>query len=91
MIRIVIENVFLFLLPTLLYVTWIAFQKNKWPGLWTVLKGAPLIKLFSTGAILMVTTLALFSSREGNKPGDAYQPPIFKDGRIEPGHRTTPP
>lgn len=91
MIRIVIENVFLFLLPTLLYVTWVAFEKNHWPGLWAVVRQAPLVKLFAAGTVLMLTTLALFSSREGNKPGDAYRPQIFKDGQIERGQRESAP
>ena len=91
MIRIVVENVFVFLLPSLLYVTWIAFKLNTWPGLGSILKDAPLVTLFALGGFLMLSTLALISSREGNSPGDAYQPPIFRAGHIEPGHRTSPP
>ncbi|MBX9684298.1 MAG: hypothetical protein K2X41_10955 [Hyphomicrobium sp.] len=91
MIRIVVENLFFFLLPTLFYITWIAFKSNTWPGLGSILKDAPLVTLFALGVLLMLMTLAVLSSREGNRPGDAYQPPIFKDGHIEPGHRTSPP
>lgn len=88
MIRIVIENVFFFLLPTLAYIAFIAFKTNRWPGLGTVMKGAPLLKLFAAGAALMVTTLIAFSSTSGGRPGDTYQPPVFKDGHVEPGHST---
>ncbi len=87
MIRIVIENIFFFLLPALVYIAWVAFQRNDWPGLGTVLREAPLLKLFVLGAALMLTTLVAFSTRTRNTPGDAYEPAIFKDGRLEPGHK----
>ncbi len=87
MIRIVIENVFFFLLPTLAYLLWIAFKRNDWPGVWPVLKDAPLTILFVLGASLMLTTLVAFSSRSHNQPGETYAPPVFKDGQLEPGHK----
>jgi cytochrome c biogenesis protein CcdA len=86
MIRILIENMFFFLLPTLGYIAWVAFEKDDWPGLWEVLKGAPLVRLFVAGAALMLLTVALFASRSHNEPEDVYVPPVYKDGRIEPGH-----
>lgn len=86
MMRIVIENFFFFLLPTLLYLVWIAFQRNDWPGLGTVLRQAPLLYLFVAGAALMLSILVMFSSRSHNGPGDGYAPPIYKDGKLEPGH-----
>ncbi len=86
MIRIVIENIFVFLLPALVYIAWIAFSRNDWPGIWHVLKEAPLLYLFLIGAGLMFATLVAFSSRSHNAPGEAYVPPVFKDGHVEPGH-----
>lgn len=86
MIRIVIENIFFFLLPTLLYVTWFAFSENQWPGLWNVLRNAPLAKLFVTGAVLMLATLVLLSTRSPNNPHDVYVPPVFDGGTLKPGH-----
>ena len=47
MIRIVIENIFLFMLPTVLYLAWVAFTENEWAGLPTVIREAPLLRLFS--------------------------------------------
>lgn len=90
MIRIVIENVFVFLLPTLVYIGWIAFVRNDWPGLGTVLKEAPLVRLFILGALLMLTTLVLFASGHRNKPGQSYVPPTFDDGKLNPGHAADP-
>ena len=86
MIRIVIENIFFFLLPSLLYLAWIAFQRDDWPGIGAVVRTAPLVYLFVAGAALMLTVLVVFSSRSHNQPDDVYVPPIFKDGRVQPGH-----
>lgn len=90
MIRIVIENLFFFLLPTLIYVAWMAFKHNEWPGLWTVLRRAPLVLLFILGAALMLLTLAVLSTRSGNSPDSVYVPPSVRDGVVMPGHRATP-
>lgn len=85
MIRIVLENIFFFLLPTLFYLAYIAFKRDDWPGLWQVLKAAPLVQLFTLGAAIMIGTLVLFSSRGGHKPGEAYTPPSYQDGKLDPG------
>lgn len=90
MIRIVIENVFVFLIPTLVYVGWIAFVRNDWPGIGAVLKDAPLVRLFVLGAVLMLSTLVLFASRDRNEPGQSYVPPTFDDGKLNPGHAAQP-
>ena len=86
MIRIVIENIFLFMLPTVLYLAWVAFTENEWAGLPTVIREAPLLRLFVAGAALMLATLVTFSSRSHNNPHDVYVPPSIEDGKIEPGH-----
>jgi hypothetical protein len=94
MIRIVIENVLLFLLPTLLYVAWILMtrrQQTSGPDAEAshstkLLDDAPLIWIFAAGAVLVVVTLVAFESPTGGKPGQHYVPPSYKDGHIEPGH-----
>jgi hypothetical protein len=91
MIRIVIENIFLFMLPTILYLAWVAFTENEWAGLPTVVREAPLVRLFVAGAALMLGTLVTFSSRSHNSPQDVYVPPSVEDGRIAPGHTLPPP
>lgn len=86
MIRIVIENMLLFLLPTLIYVAYIFLKrrmdgdKNK-----NLLDDAPLIWLCAAGAALVIITLIFFADTSGGKPGQAYQPPVFRDGKIQPG------
>lgn len=90
MIRIVIENLFIFLLPTILYVGWVAFRRNDWPGLFTVLRNAPLVYLFISGAAMMLIALLAFSTRTGHKPGEGYVPPSFDGGKFQPGHSAPP-
>lgn len=93
MIRIVIENVFFFLLPTLFYIAWVAFREDEWSGIAATMRDAPLLRLFIVGAVLMLTTLVAFSTRTYNAPDDVYVPQSMQDGKLEPGRtiRATPP
>jgi hypothetical protein len=93
MIRIVVENLLLFLLPTFVYVAWILMTREETSGPDSttsspsdIFLDAPLLWLFSTGAILVVVTLIAFGSTSGGKPGQHYEPSSVKDGRIEPSH-----
>lgn len=84
--RIVIENILLFLLPTAIYIAYIYLTREEKPEAKRVLDDAPLLWLFVIGAILVIVTLITFGSTSGGKPGQVYVPPTVKDGRIEPGH-----
>ena len=86
MIRIVVENILLFLLPTIVYIAFIYLTREEKPGASSVLDDAPLIWLFLAGAVIVVVVLVTFGSRTGGIPGQTYTPPSLKDGRIEPGH-----
>ncbi len=86
MIRILIENLFFFLLPSLLYLAYIAFIRNDWPGLRAVIRDAPLLKLFATGTALMIAALAVFSTKSGHDPSEAYTPPSYSDGNLNSGN-----
>ena len=90
MTRIVIENIFFFMLPTFLYIVWVAFRDDEWAGLPTIVSRAPLLRLFFAGAVLMLGTLIVFSSRSDNSPRDVYVPPSVEDGKVEPGHSIHP-
>ena len=46
MIRIVIENILLFLLPTIVYVAYVYMTRDEKPGATRVLDDAPLVWLF---------------------------------------------
>lgn len=95
MIRIVLENVLLFFLPTLVYLAYVALTREKAPagadGTATpgrqqgLLDDAPLLYLFAAGVALVLATLVFFGSTSGGKPDQVYHPPVIKDGRVEPG------
>ncbi len=85
MIRIIVENVLLFLAPTVCYLVYVALTRPDAKGGVAALDDAPLIWLFAAGAALVLVTLLFFSSTSGGLPGQSYQPPVIKDGRIEPG------
>lgn len=96
MIRTVVENLLLFLLPTFIYVAWVLFRRSRDESgkdeadtshpITRALDDAPLLWLFASGALIVIVTLAVFGSSSGGKPGQQYQPSVLKDGRIEPGH-----
>ena len=83
MIRLVIENILLFLLPTAVYVIFVAVTRSD--NKQAVLDGAPLAWLMLAGTLVVVIVLTAFGSNTGGKPGQAYVPPSMKDGHIEPG------
>ncbi len=83
MIRVVIENIVLFLLPTALYALYVAATRgDAHKG---ILDEAPLAWLMLTGTVLVFVVLAAFGSNTGGTPGQHYEPPSMKDGHIEPG------
>ena len=94
MIRIVIENLLLFLLPTLVYLAYTIVMRGQ-AGNDTrghagtgasILDDAPLLWLFVAGAALVIVTLIAFGSTSGGRPEQGYEPPVLKDGHIQPGH-----
>lgn len=86
MIRVIIENVLLFLLPTAMYVGYVLLMRRGATSAGEEINDAPLVWLFVAGAALVVATLAFYGSTSGGKPGQVYVPPQVKDGRITPGH-----
>lgn len=86
MIRIVAETIFIFLLPTLAYFTYVMLTRPKEDAGARVVEEAPLLWLFAAGAFLAVASLVALNSGSGGKPGQAYEPAILRDGHIEPGH-----
>ena len=83
MIRIVIENILLFLLPTVVYVIYVAATRDS--NHKGIFDGAPLAWLMLAGSALVILVLATFGSDTRGRPGQSYVPPSMKDGRIEPG------
>ena len=85
MIRIVIENILLFLLPTAMYVAYVLLTRRA-TSAGTIVNDAPLVWLFVTGALIVAATLIYYgTTTPGGRPDQSYTPPRMKDGRIEPG------
>jgi hypothetical protein len=85
MIRVVVENIVLFLLPTAIYVIFMLLTRKP-DAKNGVLDEAPFFWLMFAGTSLVFIVLIAFGSTSGGKPGQAYVPPsMAKDGHIEPG------
>ena len=85
MMRLLVENAVLFLLPSALYFGYVALVRGPKPAGAGTLNDAPVIWLMIGGAMLVVFTLVAFSTSDGGKPGEAYTPAVLKNGQIEPG------
>ena len=87
MIRVVIENILLFLLPTAMYFAYVLLTRTN-TSAGAVVNDAPLVWLFLAGALLVAATLVYYASiTPGGSPAQTYTPPrMGKDGRIEPGN-----
>ncbi len=89
MIRLIVENILLFLAPTVLYVIFTMIRRGSARDntVSSALNGAPLPVLFVVGFVLMVSVLALYADKsEKGKPGQRYVPPTVVDGKLQPGH-----
>ena len=86
MIRIVVENLLLFLAPTAIYLAYVYFAGKGDVSGKQILAEAPLLWLSAIGAALVMLTMIFFGSMDGGKPDQGYEPPGMKDGKIVPGH-----
>lgn len=91
MIRVVLENIAIFLIPTLLYAAYVVLTSEETEeagerAFGRIVNEAPLLWLFTAGAILVVLSLVAFQSTEGGRPGMKYQAPTMQNGHIKPGH-----
>ena len=86
MIRVVVENVLLFLLPSAMYFGYILLTRRSSSGPADALNDAPLVWLFVAGALLVAATFIYYATiTPGGDMKRVYVPPHMKDGQIEPG------
>lgn len=85
MIRVLIENLLLFLLPTALYVSFALLVRRSDTTAIGVINRAPILTLAVLGASLVAIVLSIFGNVGSGKPGQAYEPAEFKDGKVIPG------
>ena len=90
MIRIVIENIILFLLPSVAYFAYVYLRRadkadgpNDAAQIWD---DAPILWLMLAGAVLMLAVTLTFATFEGGSPDQKYIPPRLENGKLIPGH-----
>lgn len=83
MLRIVLINLFVLLLPSIIYFAYVVFVKRQGRE---AVSETPVLTLFVAGVLLMIASIAYFIEFSGGKPGEKYYPPQIKDGVIIPGH-----
>ncbi|MEN2495059.1 MAG: hypothetical protein TECD_00973 [Hyphomicrobiaceae bacterium hypho_1] len=89
MIRIFLLNIILFFLPAIVYLLGVAILRRPQSvnNIRQLLERSPLVWLFMIGFFSVFGSLIYFSTFTGGKPGEVYRPPIFRDGKVIPGHR----
>jgi Family of unknown function (DUF6111) len=85
MVRVIVENVLLFLLPTAIYMGYVFLLRKTNASANQVLNEAPLIWLFFAGLATIFVTVVIFGAKHEGSPDQAYEPPSYKDGKIVPG------
>jgi hypothetical protein len=83
MIRIILINLFLLLLPFIIYFAYVYLVKGRDKN--EPINFTPLIVLFGIGLILMMGAIAYFIQFEAGEPGQRYIPPRVEDGVLKPG------
>lgn len=89
MIRIVLVNLLLLLLPMLVYFGYVYFRARQAPNQ-AILGDAPIFWLLAGGAGLMLIALIALGQWEVGDPTGRYVPPYVHNGVIVPGHIERP-
>jgi len=84
MIRVILINLFLLLLPFIIYFAYVYLVKGR-SGRNEPVNFTPLIVLFGIGLVLMMVAIAYFIQFESGKPGQQYTPPKVENGILKPG------
>lgn len=86
MIRVLIESLLLFLLPSAVYFTYALATRPPGTSLGSVAARAPTLLLSVFGAAMVFTIMVLFGKVGDGRPGQAYVPAVVdKDGNVVPG------
>lgn len=85
MIRIILVNLLLLLLPLIIYFAYVYFRGRSEPAT-DIVADAPIFWLLSGGALLVVIALMFLVHWDAAEPDAKYIPPRYQDGVIVPGH-----
>jgi hypothetical protein len=84
MTRVILLNLFLLMLPALLYFTYV-YALRWFRGTTEPADPAPILWLFVAGTLLMVASLAYYVEFNRVDGGGQYVEPIYRDGVVQPG------
>jgi hypothetical protein len=85
MIRIILVNLLLLLLPLIVYFSYVYLRSRSEPDE-DLVANAPIFWLLAGGAALMLIALVFLVRWETGDPEARYVPPRYEDGVIVPGH-----
>jgi Family of unknown function (DUF6111) len=85
MIRIILVNLLLLLLPMVVYFSYVYFRRQGEPND-EIVANAPIFWLLAGGAGMMLIVLVVLGQWESGDPSGRYVPPQVKDGIVVPGH-----
>ena len=86
MLRVVLTIVFPLLLPTAIYLAWIAVMSRSESREKLRLGALPLIWLALAGVVLLAAVLVTVSVHFGEPVSGRYVPPRYEGGRVVPPH-----
>jgi hypothetical protein len=90
MLRVLLTIVLPLLLPTALYVVWIAFASWSASREKVKLRALPLVWLAFAGVALLAIVLVTVTVHFGEPADGRYVPPRYEDGRVIPPHVEPP-
>ncbi|HXY98654.1 MAG TPA: DUF6111 family protein [Stellaceae bacterium] len=90
MIRILLTVVLPLLLPTLVYLLWLAVAQRAPLGAPAQWRALPWPWLVGIGLALVAAMLYFIGTRIGGSPLGVYVPPQYIDGQVVPGHVVAP-
>jgi hypothetical protein len=86
MLRVLLTIVLPLLLPTAIYMAWIAFVSRSANSERPRLGAMPVVWLVLAGALLLAAVLVTVTVHFGQPVSGRYVPPRYEDGRVVPPH-----
>lgn len=83
MLRVVVIDILLFLLPFLIYAVYMVWVKGVAPK--TAMSGAPILWLIIAGFVVLFAGLLMLVQFSGGDRAGTYHPSVLEDGVIKPG------
>lgn len=84
MIRVILINLLLFLMPFIVYFAYVyLIGRGRKPD--EPITMTPIFVLFAIGLVLMMGAIVYFIQFETGRPGQRYIPPQVEDGVLQPG------